>query len=372
MKAASSLANACLSRSTKLSSIRPLRFSSERGSYFDYAEAANLGMYIHVPFARALPGCRTRADAACGRTRQEPNGRELLDTMLEAIEAAGCASWKTSYGASGGRFRKTEPGSRKTVTTLFFKGDTAALKEQEIGALMQAVRARFVVTNGTGFELASSEVTVERLRMLKELGIDHLAVNLTAAEHRANEHPGAPSTRCGEIFAALKEVAFETVSLSLAFAQPGQDAQQFQCTIETALASGANHIAIRPFHSIEAKRLRSRGEASPKSIVEFGCAATMLMAGRFKVNAYSITEYGRRLGAGAAPAALTLKLVERERMVRYLIWAAHAETRTMLAQVRLLRGIGRPHARTAPFPHAAARHRRARHRTAAYEDRTAR
>lgn len=55
MKAVSSLANACLSRSTKLSSIKPLRFSHERGSYFDYAEAANLGMYIHVPFANTPP-----------------------------------------------------------------------------------------------------------------------------------------------------------------------------------------------------------------------------------------------------------------------------------------------------------------------------
>ena len=72
----------------------------------------------------------------------------------------------------------------------------------------------------------------------------------------------------------------------------------------------------------------------------------MLMTGRFEVNAYSITEYGTRLDSGAAPAALVLKLVERERMLRYLLWAAHAEAWTMLAQARLLRSIGRPHART--------------------------
>ena len=346
MKAVSSLANACLSRSTKLSSIKPLRFSHERGSYFDYAEAANLGMYIHVPFANTPLNDRACDDGAHSRAQRESDERKLLDEILRAIDAAGSASWRTAFSVSDGRLRKAESGSRKTITTLFVKGNTAALDEQEVDALMQSVRERFDITNGTGFELASADATADRLRTLKESGVAHIAINLSAAEPCATDAPVSPNAVCTETLTALKEVAFETVSLNFAFAQPGQNAHQLQCTIDTALASGANHIAIRPYNSREAKRMKSRGVADAQPIVEFGCAATMLMTGRFEVNAYSITEYGTRLDSGAAPAALVLKLVERERMLRYLLWAAHAEAWTMLAQARLLRSIGRPHART--------------------------
>lgn len=331
MNTVSSLAKACLARSTKLSSIRPLRFSSERGSYFDYAEASNLGMYIHIPTIGTHEGCEAAAQPQTGAA-VDPIA--VARTVVDAVDAAGVAPWRTAIGASGKR-------SRKTVTTLFIKGNTSLLDERAIHSIMQSVRRRFTVTNGVGFELAAADATVERLRMLREAGIAHLSIAADLPP-RGVDSPGKPAAENLAPLAALKESAFETVSLAFAFAQPGQTSQQLQCSIDIALSSGANHIAIRPFNSREAKRIERKHKAEAAPIVEFGCAATTLMGAKFRVNAYSIAEYGRRLDTGKAPAAATLKIVERERMLRYLLWAVHGEARLLLAQTRLLRGIGRP------------------------------
>lgn len=372
MGTASALAKACLARSTKLSSIKPLRFSSERGSYFDYAEASNLGLYVH------MPACST-ADSAessgrrCGNLpsgASEKNKSAVLAALLAAIDSAGSAAWKTTFDTSARRLCGLEPTpphekqrphnspaspdrtpysreaaasrDRKTITTLFLKGNTTLLGKRELESVMRAVHDRFVITHGVGFELPAADATAERFRMLRELGIAHLVISISPSPRTlecslngsGEEHIGA--------LAALKEVAFDTVSLALAFAQPGQTSQQLQYSIDRALASGANHISLRPFNSREAKRIEAKCGAKPAPLVEFGCAATTLAGGKFKVNAYSISEYGRRLEAGKRPAAATLKIVERERILRYLLWAAHGQARSLLAQARLLHGIERP------------------------------
>ena len=332
MGTVSSLAKACLARSTKLSSIRPLRFSSERGSYFDYAEASNLGMYIHVPAADV---CEEHGILAQPQPGAATGNAAVVHAVVGAVDAAGAAPWRTAIGASAKR-------DRKTITTLFIKGNTSLLDEQAIASIMQAVRRRFAVTHGVGFELAAADVTVERLRMLREAGIAHLSIAADPPP-RNTRSAAKPAVENLVPLAALKEAAFETVSLAFAFAQPGQTSQQLQCSVDIAFSSGVNHIAIRPFNSREAKRIERKSKVETAPIVEFGCAATTLMGAKFRINAYSIAEYGRGLEAGRLPAATTLKIVERERMLRYLLWAAHGEARLLVSQTRLLRGIGRPH-----------------------------
>ena len=346
MGTVSSLTNACLSRSTKLSSIKPLRFSNQSGSYFDYAEVANLGMYIHIPLADTIGKGRSHREVGTMLKGPENGKGEPCESILKAIDDASSAPWKTAFRASSGRFKKAAPRCRKTLTTLFIEGDTSSLSPQEIGRIVRRAHSRFDITGAVGFELPSTDATADRLRMLKELGISHLVIQFAPDSCKTNA-PDVLSGVCDEVLAALKRVAFETVSLSFAFAQPGQSAEQLRCTIETALASGANHIAIRPHKSREAKRIESKSRAGAAPLVEFGCAATVLMAGCFKVNAYSVTEYGKRLGSGAAPAAITLKLVESERMIRYLAWTMHAEARVLFGQARLLRGVGRTRVGTA-------------------------
>ena len=336
MKTASSLAKACLARSTKLSSVKPLRFSGDRGSRFDYAEVSNLGMYLHIP-ACGSSGGFGNADRSAHPDEEERSA--VLEALLSAIDFAGSAVWKSSHAVA--------PCSRKPITTLFIRGNTALLDARALESVVCAVRKRFAIACGIGFELASTEIDAERLHMLHRAGITHLAVTV-ASQPAGNNPSGAPDAVEHDMLNALKNVPFETVSLAFAFAQPGQTPHQLQQSIDTALASGANHIAIKPFNSREAKRFETDRPVQPTRLVEFGCATTTLASSTFKVNAYSITEYGRRLGAGRPPAAAALRIVERERMLRYVLWSARNEARLLLAQTALLCGIGCVAARKRP------------------------
>ncbi|WP_139650619.1 hypothetical protein [Raoultibacter phocaeensis] len=328
-----SLVDACLARSTKLSSIKPLRFSNERGSRFDYAGVSNLGMYLHIP--TRIAACAPEGSDRAGES-DASDCRAVLEHLLSAIHSAGSAAWKDSRSAA--------PRDRKTITTLFIKGNTALLDAPALESIVCAVRERFTITHGIGFELASTELESEKLRMLYEAGISHLAVTVASRPCVQKPVDTPDAAACG-MLSVLKEAPFETVSLTFAFAQPGQTSHQLKHSIEAAFASGANHIAIKPFNSREAKRLEAGHRTQPVQLVEFGCATTTLAQGTFGVNAYSITEYGKRIGAGKPPAAVTLRIVERERMLRYVLWAAHDEARLLLAQAKLLRGIGRSQSR---------------------------
>ncbi|MDF2939289.1 MAG: hypothetical protein K0Q90_4662 [Paenibacillaceae bacterium] len=55
----------------------------------------------------------------------------------------------------------------------------------------------------------------------------------------------------------------------------------------------------------------------------FGCSATTLLDGQFKINTFSIPEYTARVDSGDIPTALTLRFTRRQRMIYYLFWTAY-------------------------------------------------
>ena len=56
----------------------------------------------------------------------------------------------------------------------------------------------------------------------------------------------------------------------------------------------------------------------------FGCSATTLLWGQFKINTFSLEEYCRRIDDKKLPTALTLRFTLRQRMVYYLFWTAYS------------------------------------------------
>jgi coproporphyrinogen III oxidase-like Fe-S oxidoreductase len=56
----------------------------------------------------------------------------------------------------------------------------------------------------------------------------------------------------------------------------------------------------------------------------FGCSATTLLKGQFKINTFSVREYCGRVGQGKLPTSLTLRFTRRQRMIYYLFWTAYS------------------------------------------------
>ena len=52
----------------------------------------------------------------------------------------------------------------------------------------------------------------------------------------------------------------------------------------------------------------------------FGCSATTLLDGQFKINTFSPDAYASRVNTGKLPTALTIRFSRRQRMVYWLFW----------------------------------------------------
>jgi oxygen-independent coproporphyrinogen-3 oxidase len=164
------------------------------------------------------------------------------------------------------------------------------------------------------------------------------------------------------MFEALAKVSFETVSMDFIFALPNQTIENLIKDIETAFNNGANHFAVYPFIDFsftdrsftkmtngEKKKLlyeivdyceekgyvrdsiwtfSKEGESKYSSMTRdnflgFGCSATTLLEGQFKINTFDLEEYQKRISEDNLPTALTLYFSRRQRMIYYLFWTAY-------------------------------------------------
>ncbi|RDB64424.1 hypothetical protein C1878_00780 [Gordonibacter sp. 28C] len=341
MDATATLTRTCLGRSIKLRC-----FSQERGSYFDYADVGNLGLYVHVPEEapersrhRRLPSSDRRDAAAC---------RELL---VREIEAVGSTSWRNPISLSvrstleSGSFRTrgAEIATKKRITTLHFGGSTAQLFDGNLVELVQAAERHFEIAEGIGFELQVADATQRNLRALHGAGVRHLVI-MANGIYDASSGSASTARELERALATAGSVPFETVSAAFAFGARSQTVARLQQDIDRAFACGANHASIRPCapriasRGRRPERGRDRGEAAH---VAYGCSATAFLEGRFEVAAFSLAEYAELVHQRRAPAALTLKFVERERVLRFLAWA-NRQCRDVVARKRPRFSIARP------------------------------
>lgn len=323
-------------------SVKPFIFTKGYDQVLEYEDCPGLGLYIHIPFCRQIcgfcPYCKTVYDKElCDR---------YLDALIQEIRLVG--------GRGAGR---------KTVTSLYFGGGTPALAADRIGEIVGVVGEYFRITEGIGVELHPDDVTVPLLKTLKDAGVTRISIGIQSFQEKHQAVLGRRAVDRAALAGALAEVPFETVSMDFIFALPGQVLEDLKADIDAAFSSGANHIAVYPF--IDFTFTNSAVPAMPKgekrrlldgmteyclgrgcirdsiwtfssqkgaryssmtreNFLGFGCSATTLLMGQFKVNTFSVEEYCRRIHRGLLPTALTLRFTLRQRMVYYLFWTAYS------------------------------------------------
>ncbi|MCI8304711.1 MAG: radical SAM protein [Lawsonibacter sp.] len=331
-----------LTRTWLTRSAKPFVFTGEFDQILPFEPCENLGLYIHIPFCRSIcnfcPYCKTLYDpAVCSR---------YVDALIEEIHMA------------GGR-----AGTKKRVTSLYFGGGTPSLAAGRFGEILAAVREHFTITEGIGVELHPDDVTVPLLQTLREAGVTKISIGIQSFLEKYRTLLGRGGAGAPSMSAALKEVPFETVSMDLIFALPGQTLADLKSDLDAAFASEANHVAIYPF--IDFTFTSSPLPAMPKrekrrlldgitryclekgyvrtsiwtfarekdaryssmtrdNFLGFGCSAATLLRDQFKINTFSVEEYCRRIASGQLPTSLTLRFSPRQRMVYYLFWTAYS------------------------------------------------
>ena len=332
-----SLTRMWLTRTTK-----PFTFKNEYDQILPFAECENLGLYVHIPFCKSIcnfcPYCKVRYSAElCDR---------YIDSLIQEIHLVGS--------------QHTE---RKKVTSLYFGGGTPALAANRIKEIVDALNDHFIITEGIGLELHPDNVNVEVLQALKKAGVTKISIGIQSFCDKYQKILGRKKIDTTAMMSALAAVPFETVSMDFIFALPEQTYDDLKSDIDTAFSLGANHIAIYPF--IDFTFTETPVAAMPKkekrelldaitqyclgkgysrssiwtfssepdaryssmtrdNFLGFGCSATSLFKGQFKINTFDVESYCERICSGNLATSLTIRFTKRQRMIYWLFWTAYS------------------------------------------------
>ena len=332
-----SLTRMWITRTTK-----PFTFKNEYDQILPFAECENLGLYVHIPFCKSIcnfcPYCKVRySTELCNR---------YIDALIKEIHIVG-----------------SQHTGRKKVTSLYFGGGTPALAANRIKDIIDALNDHFIITEGIGLELHPDNVNVEVLQTLKKGGVTKISIGIQSFCDKYQKILGRKKVDTAEMMSALAAVPFETVSMDFIFALPEQTYDDLKSDIDTAFSLGANHIAIYPF--IDFTFTESPVAAMPKkekrelldaitqyclgkgyfrssiwtyssepdanyssmtrdNFLGFGCSATSLFKGQFKINTFDVESYCERVRSGNLATSLTIRFTKRQRMIYWLFWTAYS------------------------------------------------
>ena len=326
-----------LTRTTK-----PFTFKNEYDQILPFAECENLGLYVHIPFCKSIcnfcPYCKVRYSAElCDR---------YIDSLIQEIHLVG-----------------SQNAERKNVTSLYFGGGTPALAAHRIKEIVDALNDHFIITEGIGLELHPDNVNIEVLQALKNTGVTKISIGIQSFCDKYQKILGRKEIDTTAMMSALAAVPFETVSMDFIFALPGQTYDDLKSDIDKAFSLGANHIAIYPF--IDFTFTESPVAAMPKkekrelldaitqyclgkgysrssiwtfssepdanyssmtrdNFLGFGCSATSLFKGQFKINTFDVESYCERIRSCNLATSLTIRFTKRQRMIYWLFWTAYS------------------------------------------------
>ena len=326
-----------LTRTTK-----PFTFKNEYDQILPFAECENLGLYVHIPFCKSIcnfcPYCKVRYSAElCDR---------YIDSLIQEIHLVG-----------------NQNAERKNVTSLYFGGGTPAFAAHRIKEIVDALDDHFIITEGIGLELHPDNVNIEVLQALKNAGVTKISIGIQSFCYKYQKILGRKEIDTTAMMSALAAVPFETVSMDFIFALPGQTYDDLKSDIDKAFSLGANHIAIYPF--IDFTFTESPVAAMPKkekrelldaitqyclgkgysrssiwtfssepdanyssmtrdNFLGFGCSATSLFKGQFKINTFDVESYCERIRSGNLATSLTIRFTKRQRMIYWLFWTAYS------------------------------------------------
>lgn len=337
-------------------SVKPFIFINKSDPQLFYEDCEHLGLYIHIPFCRSIcsfcPYCKTiYSEELCSR---------YIDALVKEIHMAG-----------------SQQKSRKTVTSLYFGGGTPALAVKRLKGIIEAVSRYFIITEGIGVELHPDNVDVSTLQQLKDAGVTKISIGIQSFQNKYQSILGRKAVDCVNLSDTLRAVSFETVSMDLIFALPGQTFADLKADIDTAFSNGANHVAVYPFIDftftsstvrVMPKREKYRllneitnycldqgyirtsiwtfsseknarySSMTRDNFLGFGCSATTLLRRQFKINTFSVEEYCGRINQGQPATSLTLRFSLRQRMVYYLFWTAYS-TKVSAAEFEKFFGV---------------------------------
>jgi oxygen-independent coproporphyrinogen-3 oxidase len=208
--------------------------------------------------------------------------------------------WNRAYLREIGRVgRETE---RRVLSTVFFGGGTPSLMSPDlVGAILEKVRATWVVANDLEVTLEANPTSVEagRFRGYRDAGVNRVSVGIQALRDPDLKALGRMHSvaEAKAAFGLAREV-FDRVSFDLIYARQGQGLADWRTELAEALAMAADHLSLyqltvepgTQFATLHARGAFALPEGDEAARLY---AATAEEAARFGLAPYEISNYAQ-------------------------------------------------------------------------------
>ncbi|MBA2173540.1 oxygen-independent coproporphyrinogen III oxidase [Halobacillus locisalis] len=181
--------------------------------------------YIHIPFCQQI--CHY-----CDFTKFFYNER-LADEYLEALKK---------------EIHTYIPGEKAKVKTIFVGGGTpTAVNHQQLKRLLVMIDEHFDVSacHEYTFEANPGDLDVEKVRLLKEYGVDRISLGVQVFDDDMLEQIGRVH-KVKDVYTnvdRLIQAGLTNVSIDLMYALPGQTVDHFEKTIDEAMQFDLPHYS---------------------------------------------------------------------------------------------------------------------------------
>ncbi|WP_340159610.1 radical SAM family heme chaperone HemW [uncultured Hoeflea sp.] len=136
----------------------------------------------------------------------------------------------------------------QVVTSIFFGGGTPSLMSPDtVGAILDAVRAAWVVPEGIEITLEANPSSVEagRFRGYRQAGVNRVSMGVQALNDADLKRLGRLHDRADALKAiSLARDIFPRMSFDLIYARPDQTAQAWALELEEAISLAADHLSL--------------------------------------------------------------------------------------------------------------------------------
>ena len=191
-----------------------------------------LGLYVHVPFCAARCGY---CDFNTYTAAELPGGGDQAAFATVALQELDHAA--VTLGAD----------ARPAATVFFGGGTPTLLPPEELVAILEGIRQRFGLEPGAEVTTEANPESVgpRALELLRASGFTRVSIGMQhAAPHVLDtlDRVHTPG-RAGAAVAEARAAGFEHVSLDLIYGAPGESADDWALTLDTALAAGPDHVS---------------------------------------------------------------------------------------------------------------------------------
>ena len=201
-----------------------------RPGLLQFASLPPLSLYVHLPWClKKCPYCDFNSHEWRGGA-SEPPENAYVDALLADLEASLPLVWG------------------RPVHSIFFGGGTPSLfSPKAIDRLIGGIRARLRLEADCEITLEANPGTFEknRFKAFRSAGVTRLSIGVQSFNDAHLKALGRVHDRA-QAMAAVEEaaMAFETFNLDIMYALPGQNLQDLEKDVETALSFKPPHVSI--------------------------------------------------------------------------------------------------------------------------------